>query len=183
MAVERCPRDILDLRLVDGNHGVTTAIGAVAAVKNLSLAVNSMTNSAPLAGLTNLVFLDLVPLLLSWEGRGPGETPAVPPGSLNVSAFGLALVSVLWAYDGWEDVSFVGGEVRDPRRNLPRAIILGELGQGFRYAQVRLSPARLTHCMRWLGAARRAHDIAVGYARRRQAFGKAGSRWMNPRCD
>jgi acyl-CoA dehydrogenase len=50
--------------------------------------------------------------------------------------------------------------------------ILGELGQGFRYAQVRLSPARLTHCMRWLGAARRAHDIACDYARARQAFGK-----------
>ena len=54
----------------------------------------------------------------------------------------------------------------------PAADILGEVGKGFQYAQVRLSPARLTHCMRWLGAARRAHDIAVDYARRRQAFGK-----------
>ncbi len=50
--------------------------------------------------------------------------------------------------------------------------ILGEAGQGFRYAQIRLAPARLTHCMRWLGAAQRAHDIAVDYARKRQAFGK-----------
>jgi len=50
--------------------------------------------------------------------------------------------------------------------------VLGEIGQGFRYAQIRLSPARLTHCMRWLGAARRAHDIAVAYARERHAFGK-----------
>jgi acyl-CoA dehydrogenase len=37
---------------------------------------------------------------------------------------------------------------------------------------VRLAPARLTHCMRWLGAACRAHDIAADYARRRTAFGK-----------
>src|SRR6185437_15388478 len=44
--------------------------------------------------------------------------------------------------------------------------VLGEVGKGFRYAQVRLSPARLTHCMRWLGAVRRAHDVAVDYARR-----------------
>lgn len=51
--------------------------------------------------------------------------------------------------------------------------VLGEVGKGFQYAQVRLSPARLTHCMRWLGAARRAHDIAVDYARQRQAFGMA----------
>jgi len=50
--------------------------------------------------------------------------------------------------------------------------ILGEANEGFKYAQVRLAPARLTHCMRWWGAARRAHDIAVEYACRRHAFGK-----------
>lgn len=53
-----------------------------------------------------------------------------------------------------------------------RSAILGEIGQGLRNAQVRLGPARLTHCMRWLGAAQRAHDIAVDYARNRHAFGK-----------
>lgn len=50
--------------------------------------------------------------------------------------------------------------------------VLGEVGQGFRNAQVRLGPARLTHCMRWLGQARRCHDIAVAYANKRQAFGR-----------
>jgi acyl-CoA dehydrogenase len=55
---------------------------------------------------------------------------------------------------------------------VPRDAVLGEIGQGFRNAQVRLGPARLTHCMRWLGAARRAHDVAVDYARRRHAFGR-----------
>ena len=55
---------------------------------------------------------------------------------------------------------------------IPEEDILGEAGKGFRYAQVRLAPARLTHCMRWLGQARRAHDIALDYARKRQAFGK-----------
>ena len=54
----------------------------------------------------------------------------------------------------------------------PESAVLGRVGEGFRYAQVRLAPARLTHCMRWLGAARRAHDIAADYARRRTAFGK-----------
>lgn len=49
--------------------------------------------------------------------------------------------------------------------------VLGEPGLGFRYAQVRLAPARLTHCMRWLGAARRAHQIAVDRAVRREMFG------------
>ncbi|MGE5270400.1 MAG: acyl-CoA dehydrogenase family protein [Thiohalocapsa sp.] len=55
---------------------------------------------------------------------------------------------------------------------VPESAVLGKLGEGFRYAQARLAPARLTHCMRWLGAARRAHDTAADYARRRTAFGK-----------
>lgn len=56
---------------------------------------------------------------------------------------------------------------------VPASAVLGEVGAGFKYAQVRLSPARLTHCMRWLGACMRAHEIACEYAVRRQAFGKA----------
>jgi len=72
------------------------------------------------------------------------------------------------------DHCFPGGHgvVRFDGLRVPASAILGELGEGFRYAQVRLSPARLTHCMRWLGAARRAHDVAVDYARNRHAFGK-----------
>jgi acyl-CoA dehydrogenase len=49
--------------------------------------------------------------------------------------------------------------------------ILGELNRGFEYAQVRLAPARLTHCMRWLGVARRSHDIAVDWVATRPSFG------------
>ncbi|MEU7836615.1 MULTISPECIES: acyl-CoA dehydrogenase family protein [unclassified Nonomuraea] len=49
--------------------------------------------------------------------------------------------------------------------------ILGEVDEGFRYAQVRLGPARMTHCMRWLGIARRAQDIAVARAAERRLFG------------
>ncbi|HEX6795069.1 MAG TPA: acyl-CoA dehydrogenase family protein, partial [Casimicrobiaceae bacterium] len=72
------------------------------------------------------------------------------------------------------DECFPGGHavVRFDGLRVPADAVLGEVGKGFRYAQVRLSPARLTHCMRWLGAVRRAHDVAVDYARRRHAFGK-----------
>jgi acyl-CoA dehydrogenase len=49
--------------------------------------------------------------------------------------------------------------------------VLGEVDRGFEYAQVRLAPARLTHCMRWLGLARRAHGIAVDWAATRRSFG------------
>jgi acyl-CoA dehydrogenase len=56
---------------------------------------------------------------------------------------------------------------------VPADQMLGLAGEGFKYAQVRLSPARLSHCMRWLGACIRAQEIATDYANRREAFGKA----------
>ena len=56
---------------------------------------------------------------------------------------------------------------------VPADQMLGQAGEGFKYAQIRLSPARLSHCMRWLGACIRAHEIATDYANRREAFGKA----------
>lgn len=72
------------------------------------------------------------------------------------------------------DACFTGGHgvLRFTDLRVPASDVLGEVGKGFRYAQVRLAPARLTHCMRWLGQARRAHDIALEYTSRRKAFGK-----------
>ena len=72
------------------------------------------------------------------------------------------------------DSCFTGGHgvLRFNNLRVPATDVLGEIGKGFRYAQVRLAPARLTHCMRWLGQARRAHETALEYTRKRQAFGK-----------
>ena len=72
------------------------------------------------------------------------------------------------------DSSMPGGHAVITIDNLrvPADQMLGASGEGFKYAQVRLSPARLSHCMRWLGACRRAHEIATDYACRREAFGK-----------
>lgn len=72
------------------------------------------------------------------------------------------------------DSCFTGGHavVRFDNLRIPADDVLGELGKGFKYAQVRLAPARLTHCMRWLGAARRAHEVACNYSRHRESFGK-----------
>ncbi|MBU3750484.1 MAG: acyl-CoA dehydrogenase, partial [Mycobacterium sp.] len=63
------------------------------------------------------------------------------------------------------------GVVRFNDLTLPASAVLGEVGQALRYAQMRLAPARLTHCMRWLGAAERAQSIAIEHARTRTAFG------------
>lgn len=71
------------------------------------------------------------------------------------------------------DTSMIGGhcEVVLDRAFVPDENVLGEVGQGFAGAQVRLGPARMTHVMRWLGAARRAHEVAVAHVAGRDAFG------------
>ena len=61
------------------------------------------------------------------HGASATHFTAPSAGPLAVGSIGLALVSVLWAYDGWADLSFAAGEVKEPHRNLPRAIILGTL--------------------------------------------------------
>ncbi len=72
------------------------------------------------------------------------------------------------------DSSMPGGHavVTIDELRVPADQMLGESGEGFSYAQIRLSPARLSHCMRWLGSASRAHEIATAYACKREAFGK-----------
>jgi acyl-CoA dehydrogenase len=89
---------------------------------------------------------------------------------LPLPAPGLTIGRVM----GSVDHTMPGGHsvVRLDRVRVPRSMVLGELHEGFRYAQVRLAPARLTHCMRWLGQARRANDAALAHARQRQAFGR-----------
>lgn len=72
------------------------------------------------------------------------------------------------------DSAMPGGHATVAIENLrvPSSQMLGKSGEGFEYAQVRLSPARLSHCMRWLGACIRAQEIATSYACHREAFGK-----------
>ncbi len=72
------------------------------------------------------------------------------------------------------DNSMPGGHATVLIDNLrvPADQMLGQAGEGFKYAQIRLSPARLSHCMRWHGSCQRAHEIATDYANRRMAFGK-----------
>jgi APA family basic amino acid/polyamine antiporter len=86
------------------------------------------TNFTVLAKYGGLVFIIVIAFAVGLPANGFSHfTPALPPGSLSVPAFGLALVSTLWAFDGWADVSANGGEVRDPQKNLPRALIGGTL--------------------------------------------------------
>ena len=84
-------------------------------------------NLTTLAKYGGLAFIIMLAFAIGLPKTGGHFTPAVPPGSFAIGAFGLALVSALWAFDGWADLSFVGGEVKDPQKNLPKALIIGTL--------------------------------------------------------
>lgn len=85
-------------------------------------------NVTTLAKYGGLLFIILVAFALGLPATGGGHyTATAPMTGFSPGVYGLALVSVLWAFDGWADLSFVGGEVKDPRRNLPRALVGGSL--------------------------------------------------------
>lgn len=80
---------------------------------------------------------------------------------------------VVGRHIGTLDKSMIGGHCEVTFENVfvPDENVLGAVDEGFAYAQVRLGPARMTHVMRWLGAARRAHDVAVRHVANREGFG------------
>ena len=102
----------------------------------------------------------------SGEPGGPGGAtmflvPAATPGVEVVRHIATVDTSML---GGHCEVAFAGAFVPDDG-------VLGGVDEGFRYAQVRLGPARMTHVMRWTGAVRRAHEVAVRHVASREAFG------------
>ena len=74
-----------------------------------------------------LALLVLASFVLGGGSGGTWSNLAQTDAPVEAGMYGLALISVLWAYDGFADLSFASGEVTDPQRNLPRAIILGTL--------------------------------------------------------
>lgn len=109
-------------------HYVAAVAIAVTAVFNyVGLRTSAIVqNTTTIAKYFGLLFIIVLAISLGLPRTGGGYyTPALPAGSFAMAPFGLALVSVLWAYDGWADLTFISGEVKDPRRTLPRALILG----------------------------------------------------------
>ena len=111
--------------------GAVHWVAAVAIVLTATLNYVGVRWSALLLNLTTaakygaLALLVLLAFVVGQGSFGHFAAAGGPGGPVRGGLFGLALVSVMWAYDGWGDLSFVGGEVRDPERNLPRALIVG----------------------------------------------------------
>ncbi len=83
-----------------------------------------------------------IAVVLFLSGKGSVQNVANSPGTFSStpwSALGIAMIAVLWAYDGWHLLTFAAGEVRNPRRNLTVGLLLGTLSVMLLYLVVNLS--------------------------------------------
>lgn len=119
----------LDIRLTGLQIGATIMVLLLSGLNILGVrrsgAVQTLFTASKLLVLATLIVLGLAFGHGSWEGFRPLFAPH-GHGSL-LAAFGVATVSALWAYDGWNNLSMVAGEVENPQRNVPLALIGGAL--------------------------------------------------------
>ncbi|MBZ5525934.1 MAG: amino acid permease, partial [Acidobacteriia bacterium] len=90
---------------------------------------------AKFAAIGGFVILGLAIGKGSW-GHYSVSLPATPGAPTLMAGIGVALIAVFWAYDGWVYITWVSGEVKDPQRNLPRAMILGMILVGIIYLSI-----------------------------------------------
>jgi amino acid transporter len=127
----------------DRTREVVLALGVIV----LALATNLLrvrSNGAAQAIVSSLKYVGLA--LLAFAGLAlPFDAPVVATPTTSVTASGVlaALVSVMWAYDGWADLASVAGETRDAPRTLPRALVIGTLAVGAIYLATNLGYARV----------------------------------------
>jgi amino acid transporter len=117
------PEHVMQVRVGAALAILVTGVLNIRGVR-LGAAVINLTVLAKYGG---LMFIVLIAFAIGWPQTGGHFTPSTPSGSFTVTAFGLALVATLWAFDGWADLSYAAGEVKDPQRVLPRALIGGTL--------------------------------------------------------
>jgi APA family basic amino acid/polyamine antiporter len=111
-----------------------SAIALASIVIITAINIRSVKLAAWLQNLTALAYLVMV-LAFGFLGFALGHgswshfrsDPAVPVASLSAAGLGIAIIPLFYSYDGWEFLSWVGGEIKDPRRNLPLALIFGIL--------------------------------------------------------
>jgi amino acid transporter len=116
-----------------GYPSVTDLVAAAALIVAAIVNVRGVQLGAIVAGASSaakfsaLALLVLASFVLGGGADASTDNFTGAAGPVEAGMFGLALISVLWAYDGFADVSFAAGEVKNPQRTLPRAIVLGTL--------------------------------------------------------
>ncbi len=107
----------------------------------------------------------------SGEGAAANFATVSPTATVTLSAMLTALVPIMWTYDGWSNLSFIGGEVKEPGRNLPRALILGTAAIVAIYLLVNAAYLYLIPAEEMAGMGR----VASEAAKRITLFGSAGA--------
>jgi APA family basic amino acid/polyamine antiporter len=166
-------RYFLEITRAPASEGVVAvaALALLTVVNCLGVRAGSTLQSA-LMVLKILAIAALVVCGLFFAPASRFETspalPAMPPLGL-LAAFGAALTPVMFAYGGWQTASFVAGEMRDPRRDLARGLLLGVAGVILLYTAVSFV------CVYALGAEGLAATERPASAVMRLAFGERGA--------
>jgi APA family basic amino acid/polyamine antiporter len=117
-----------------------------------------------------LVVLIACGLLLTKPANNPSHWLDGPPSMDLLTAFGAALVPVIFSYGGWQTSTFVAGEIKNPRRNLPRGLIIGVTGVVLLYLAANVV------CITVLGTSDLAASTAPASDVMRRALGDFGAR-------
>ena len=110
-----------------GQLVAAASIGVLGAVNYVGVRSGNMVNLVlTVLKVAGLVAIPVMAMIAA--GVTPEFTPVVPAGLARpVASFGVAMIAVLWTYEAWYYVTYAAGEIRDPQRNVPRALIIGVL--------------------------------------------------------
>jgi basic amino acid/polyamine antiporter, APA family len=147
----------------------SVALGLLTLVNCLGVKTGGRTQSA-LMLMKILAIAMLVIGGLAWAGRA--STRHMAESALTLGSFGAAMVPVLFAYGGWQTSNFIAAEVKDPRKNLPRALLIGVLGVVVLYTTVNWV------CVRALGPQALAATPTPATAVMRLALGDRGATFI-----
>ena len=153
---------------------LTTPLLAVVTLLALTaincLGVRSGSNVQSALMITKIVAV-IVLIVAGFAGRGTPPAASAPnEAGVPIMALAAAMVPVLFAYGGWQTASFVSGEMRAPRHDLPRALLIGVLGVVVLYVAVNVV------CLYVLGAGGLAATGTPASAVMRQVLGPPGAR-------
>jgi len=150
------------------------ALGMLTLINCLGVRAGSTVQSA-LMVMKIVIIAALVFCAAVWGGSSRAAVSPLldrPPGFPLLAAFGAAMVPVMFSYGGYHTANFIAGEMREPRKNLPSALVMGVTGVVALYVGVNFV------CVRVLGAAGLAATRTPASAVMRIALGQRGATWI-----
>lgn len=115
-----------------------SAIVVITAINYVGVKTGNLWNAALTAAKVSALLA--VPLVaIAYFRVDPQLTPVVPAVARPIASFGVAMIAVMWTYEGWYYLAFAAGEVKDPARNVPRALVLGTMALAAIYVIVNIA--------------------------------------------